>query len=310
MRSKNVRQALNSWSDGVSLSNAQQGQQRTLDPLALGRVGDPLGDRLGDLGASRRLVVELRQPTALADHLAERPECDALAIRRRASRVPVDRLDEAVDVDQELARQPTLADAARANDRDDAQTLLAARRLEEVLEQTDLLAAADERRLEGLGAVAPATLSDDAQCAPRGNRRLLALELLIAGGFIGDRSTRGTVGRLTNEHAAWLSGTLQAARSVDQIAGDHALVGGAEGDRRLAGEHAGTRLDATAQALDCVDQLERGANRELGVILASRWRPPHRHHSVADELLDRSAVAAHDVASNVEVARQRVADVL
>src|SRR5579859_2753290 len=46
------------------------------------------------------------------------------------------------------------------------------------------------------------------------------------------------------------------------------------------------------------------------VVLARRGSAPDRHHRVADELLDRSAVAADDEARGVEVAREQVADVL
>ena len=42
----------------------------------------------------------------------------------------------------------------------------------QVLEQAQLVLAADERRLERLRAVAPATLRHDPQGAPRGDRRL------------------------------------------------------------------------------------------------------------------------------------------
>ena len=45
MRSKNVRQAPNSWSAAMPDVEPEQGQQRALDPVALVRVGDPLCDR-------------------------------------------------------------------------------------------------------------------------------------------------------------------------------------------------------------------------------------------------------------------------
>ena len=99
-------------------------------------------------------------------------------------------------------------------------------------------------------------------------------------------------------------------RGVDEVARDHALVRGAERDRRLAGQDAGARLDAVAQARHRVDQLERGADRALGVVLVRDRRAPDGHDRVADELLDRAAVALDDLAREVEVARQRVADVL
>ena len=59
-----------------------------------------------------------------------------------------------------------------------------------------------------------------------------------------------------------------------------------------------------------VDELQRRADGALGVVFLGDRRAPHGHHRVADELLDRAAVALDDVAREVEVARQRVADVL
>ena len=81
------------------------------------------------------------------------------------------------------------------------------------------------------------------------------------------------------------------------------------------GQHAGARLDrlaglVAAQAAHRVDQVERGAHGALGIVLARDRRAPHGHDRVADELLDRAAVALDDLAREVEVARQGLAHVL
>ena len=81
-------------------------------------------------------------------------------------------------------------------------------------------------------------------------------------------------------------------------------------DGRLAGQDPGARLDSRAEARDGIDQFERGANRPFGVVLLRDRRSPDGHHRVADELLDRAAVALDHVARQVEVAGQRLADVL
>ena len=59
-----------------------------------------------------------------------------------------------------------------------------------------------------------------------------------------------------------------------------------------------------------VDQVEAGADGTLGVVLAGGRCAPDRHHRIADELLDGAAVAADHVRGELEVAGQRVADVL
>ena len=62
------------------------------------------------------------------------------------------------------------------------------RRVEQVLQQPHLVVAADERRLEGFAAAAPAALADDPQRAPGRDRGCLALEHLLAGGLERDRA--------------------------------------------------------------------------------------------------------------------------
>ena len=194
----------------------------------------------------------------------------------------------------------------RTDDRHHAQPLLPTGGVEEILQQAHLLVAADERRLKCIAPIAPATLGDHAHGPPRGNRRLLALQDLVPGRLEGDRRARCVVGRLAHEDAARWRHALQPAGGVDDVAGDHALVRCAQRHRGLAGQHAGTRLDAVAQRWHCADQLQGGADRALGVVFLRGGRAPHGHDRIADELLDRAAVALDDVARDVEVARQGV----
>ena len=122
---------------------------------------------------------------------------------------------------------------------------LAARRVEEVLEQAQLVVAADERRLERLGAVAAADLGDDPQGAPGRDRARLALEHLLAGRLEGDRLGGRALGRLADEHGPGRGDRLEPAGRVDEVAGDHALVRRADGDGGLAGQDAGAGLDGS-----------------------------------------------------------------
>ncbi len=204
-------------------AHAQQGQQGGLDPAPLGVVRDELVHLGRDRGARRRLVVCLSQSAPAADHLAQRPEADALAVGRRAPAVPPDGVDEAIDVLEELPGQPTLADAGRTDDRDEPDALLAARGVEEVLEQAELLVAADEGRLEPLAAVASADLGHDPQRAPGRDRAGLALEQLLAGLFEGDGRRCRPMRRLADQDGARRCDRLQSRRGIDEVAGDHAL---------------------------------------------------------------------------------------
>src|ERR1019366_10813023 len=92
-------------------------------------------------------VVGLGKAGPPADHLAQRPERDPLAISGRPAAVPVDRLADPVDVLLELPGEPALADPARAGDRDEPGPPIAAGRGDQVLEQAQLFVPSHERRL-------------------------------------------------------------------------------------------------------------------------------------------------------------------
>ena len=62
--------------------------------------------------------------------------------------------------------------------------------------------------------------------------------------------------------------------------------------------------------MDGVDELERGPDRALGVVLVGDRRAPQGHHRVADELLDDPTVALDHLAREIEIAGQELADVL
>ena len=97
---------------------------------------------------------------------------------------------------------------------------------------------------------------------------------------------------------------------VDEVPGDHPLAGGADGHRRLAGQDPGPGLHRRPERPDRVDELEPGPHRPLGVVLVGDRRAPDGHDGVADELLDRPAVAGDHLAGDLEVAGQGVADLL
>ena len=186
IRWKNVRQAANSSSrcpGGISArpsSPARRGsiQRRSSasgnhwSSVALSLVAGAVGRlRLGD-------------PGPLADHLGQGPIADALAIRRRAAGVPVGGLGHAIDVLLELPAEPALADAPLADDRHQARLALAHRGVEQVLDEsisssrpTNGGSSAPRRR-------APPRMPTHLDRAPRGDRRGLALQQLLAGLFI------------------------------------------------------------------------------------------------------------------------------
>ncbi len=86
-------------------------------------------------------------------------------------------------------------------------------------------------------------------------------------------------------------------RGVHDVTGDDALAelrSSAERDHRLAGVDPDPHLEAEAriglvQLGDRLEDPEAGPHRSLRVVLVRHGRTEHRHHRVADELLDRAA---------------------
>ena len=67
---------------------------------------------------------------------------------------------------------------------------------------------------------------------------------------------------------------------------------------------------ALVPAGDDQDVVETGLHRSLAVVFVARWRAPHRHHGIADELLKRATVARDGRPRGLEVSTEDVADVL
>ena len=257
------------------------------------------------------LGLVLRDPRPHPHHLGQRPEGDALAVGEAAAAVPPDDVGEAVDVLLELPREPRLADAGDADDRGERRPPVVARGVEEVLDEAELAVAPDERRLERARPSLAAAIGDDTERAPEMGGFGLALELVLAGVLVGDGRLGCALRGLADEHRARLGRRLDARRGVDEVARDHALALGAERDRRLAGEDAGAaRWQRLRRGRHGGDEVERRPHGALGVVLLRDRRPPHRHHRVADELLDGAAVALDERPRGIEVAGEELARLL
>ena len=103
---------------GGRFVEAEQGDERRGEPAPLRFVGDVVDEGGGQLAAGGFWIIRLGDPSTTPNHLAERPERNPLAVRRRPAVVPIDLLRQAVDIFFELPRQPRLADARLPDDRD------------------------------------------------------------------------------------------------------------------------------------------------------------------------------------------------
>ena len=146
---------------------------------------------------------------------------------------------------------------------------------------------------------------------PRRDRLRLALRL--------DRLELAVVDRLLGRAERLLAdddrvhGAAPWSRAAVLITSPAAIDSPASGwastrDERLAGVDSDPHLDALLERP--VADRERRANRPLGIVLVRRRRAEERHHRVADELLDRAAVALELGADVPVVAAELGGDVL
>ena len=113
----------------------------------------------------------------------------AAPVRRRAALVPVDGLHEAVDVLEELPGEAALADAALAGDRDEPHAAISrASRGSRSLSSRSSSSRPTNGASSACRPTPPAALGDDAEGAPRGDGRGLALEQVLAGRLERDRA--------------------------------------------------------------------------------------------------------------------------
>ena len=297
------------------LGQPEQLREPRLDEPPLVGVGEVLLERRVQLLERRGGLLVLGDPAAHPHHVGERPVGDALAVGEAAAAVPVRELGEPVEVLVELPAEPRLADAGDPGDRDEVRLALLGAGVEEILDLAELPVAADERRLEAGRLERAAGARDDPQRAPERQQPILALQLERPGLLVDDRLLGRPPRRLADEHRPGLGDRLHPRGRVDEVARDHSLSLGAERHRRLAGQDAGPRpqlglADLVAERRDGRDEIERGPHRPLRVVLGRRRRSPDRHHRVADELLDRSAVQLDQPAARVEVARQELPHLL
>ena len=134
----------------------------------------------------------------------------------------------------------------------------------------------------------------------------------FAGVAVGDRRGSGVLRRVVDEAAARRRDGLDARRGVHPVADDDALF--RRRRRRRAGRDADAGIEWHAVLVAVRGyrrgEVERRPDGAFGVIFLCDGRAPHRHHGVADELLDRSAIAGDDRSGELEVTGQEFADFL
>ena len=141
----------------------------------------------------------------------------------------------AVDVLEELPRQSGFADSCDARDEYEAGRAALGRGVKELLDESQLVVASGEGRLEDARALRAGRRRDDSCRLKQADTLGLALELVVTGVDIGDRRGRGGPRRLVDVAATRRSRRLDTGRGVHPVADDEALLGrlgrgGAAGD--------------------------------------------------------------------------------
>ena len=230
------------------------------------------------------------------DDLAQRPERDPLAVGQASALPPRDQLVQAVGVVEQLRDQAGLAHARLAGDGDELGRPLCDRLVEGAAQQREVELTPDERRRQRPDHIR-AEARRRSQCPPDGDRLGLALgvdrvERLVLEHPLG-RSERG----LTDRDPVHRRLRLDPGRRVDDVPGDHRLAEfrpHVERDHRLAGVDPDPHRQV--ERFELFQQGQPGPHRPLRVVLVCGRRAEDRHHRVADELLDPSAVCLDPIA--------------
>ena len=307
-RSKNLRQAAKSSSRSyaAAVSRPSRTAMRGSSQLPLVRVADELAQRVGELAHRELRLRHVVDPDAPPDHLGDGGERDVVAVGGCPPGVPRHGAGEGVETFLELPGQPALADARDAGDRDEPASSVARDAVEELDQLAQLPLAADERA--GVCAVpSPRHRTRSVGDPERGEGRGATLQGKGADGLESGSIAGLLAGCLVDEHPSDGRLRLEPRGHAHQDAGNHALPNRPDRHGCLAARDRRPRLQrvphGAAQPADRVDERDRGTNRALRIVLVRGRRAPDRHHRVADELLDRPAVARHDRARHFEVAR-------
>ncbi len=215
---------------------------------------------------------------------------------------------------EELLHQRGLPDARRAQDREELTGRVLDRRCERLPQLRELPFAPDHRRVE----VPRGRRVDvaDPEETPRGDGIAFAFDVESARPVAVRAVADEPVRRFTQQDLARSSVLFEARRDVDGITGDQRLS--------EAGSPATTppvltpmwtriatprsRSSSLFEIRESVSHVDDGATRSERVVFVQLRDPEHRHHRVADVLLDRPSVAFDRRAHRVEVAGLNIAE--
>src|SRR6185295_12028948 len=222
-------------------------------------------------------------------HLRQRPVREAFAEGQR----PPGEHGRPLEAGEELAGETALPDAGLPEDRDELRTAVADGACERVLEQLELLLAADVRPDDVERTAGRALRAHDPSHFEAAGK---ALEKPLAEGLRHDPARETTRSR-AHEDLARLGGLLEACRDIERLAGCEGRVALVDDDLPCLDPDADGEL-----AVPRLDDRNRGTHRALGVVLVCGLYAEDGEHRVAGELLHRPAVRLDVRADTIEEA--------
>ena len=226
---------LSPLAETVSLQ-PDQGPQVPEHPLAIPLVQDQRRDRLRKLRIGDLRRVGFQDAGLRLDHLAQRPERDALPVGQRAATPPRDQLRQLLDVPQQLLDQSGLADPRLTDDRHQLRRRLPPRPIQRATQHVGLRVAADQRQ-----AADPHLLGHDRPRRdrhPRLDRLRLALRLHRLRRLVADRPLGRPIRPPIHQDTAQRRRRLQPRRRVHDIADRIHATRRVMTDQRLTTRHA------------------------------------------------------------------------
>ena len=267
-----------------------------LEQILLAGHGQQRTEPIGQLGAHLGGSVAFGDAASGTKHLRQRPVDHTLPERQTTPAQQPHRSLAQPQPPLELVQQARLAHPRLPHDRDQLRSALTGRTLEQTLQTGELLLAPHQR---GVGTTrARCVLGGRAHLhgLPRRDGLGLALELQRREPEV-VHLRRGQASRpVTDEDAADLRRRLQASGYVHGVAQDRVCLADPAG-QHLTGVHPHPQRELHAElGLDPAVQLrhrrlhtEGRSHRPLSVVLVGDRRAEHRHHRVADELVDTPA---------------------
>ena len=197
----------------------------------------------------------------------------------------------------ELSGEPTLANPGWAYDRDERGRPVLDRPLENRRQQGQLVLPADHRRVPAEGFAGARRRSADR--FPHRDRMVDPLDAHILETAVLHGMPGRAIRPITDDDRAWHGRRLQPGCDVDGVAGHVALVDAAVGREDISGVHRHSKGERCADDIGlAVIQLrhpglhgQRCPDGPLGIVVVRGGVAEDRDDGIADELLDRPAVA-------------------